>query len=252
MISYLANPERFERFARPAEPFFWALAALAIGYGTVAGLFLAPPDYLQGESARIMYVHVPAAWLSLFVYATMAGAALSSIIWRHAVADEALRAAAPIGAAFTGLALFTGALWGKPTWGTWWQWDARMTSVLVLFFIYLGVIALRSAMEDDAKAARAVAILTLLGAVNLPIVKFSVDWWNTLHQPASVLTADGPKMPASMLAPLLSMAVGYMALYGALLLRDVRTLLLERRLARQRSPERKASSIPLTPAGETS
>ncbi|MEL6365995.1 MAG: heme ABC transporter permease [Pseudomonadota bacterium] len=249
MLSYLANPERFTRFSRALEPVAWGLAAAAALCGAWAGLFASPPDYQQGESVRIMYVHVPAAWMSLFVYATMAGAALSSIIWRHSVADEALRAAAPIGAAFTALALLTGALWGKPTWGTWWQWDARMTSVLVLFFIYVGIIALRSAVEDEFKAARAAAVLTLLGAVNLPIVKFSVDWWNTLHQPASVIRADGPSIPLSMLAPLFAMALAYMALYAALLARTVRTQLLERSLAR-RAAKRAPSAISLTPAGE--
>ena len=248
MFSYLANPERFQRLSRTLEPIAWGAAALAIGAGACLGLAGSPADYLQGESVRIMYVHVPAAWMSLFVYASMAAFALSSVIWRHAVADEMLRAAAPIGAVFTALALATGALWGKPTWGAWWQWDARMTSVLVLFFIYLGIIALRAAMDDELKAARAAAILTLLGAVNLPVVKFSVDWWNTLHQPASVLRADGPSMPASMLTPLLLMAVGYMALYGALLGRSVRTLLIERRLARRRTPERRPTPVEVTAA----
>jgi len=248
MISYLANPDRFARVSARVEPVLWALALVAGLYGAWAGLVASPADYQQGESVRIMYVHVPAAWMSLFVYASMAGMALSSIVWRHSLADEALSAAAPIGAVFTALALATGSLWGKPTWGTWWQWDARMTSVLVLFFVYVGIIALRAAIDDGFRAARAAAILTLLGAVNLPIVKFSVDWWNTLHQPASVLRADGPAMPASMLTPLLAMALAYTALYGALLGRTVRTRLLERRLARAARPDRAPSTVTLTPA----
>ena len=230
MMSWFANPERFERLARAVEPFAWGAAVACLVVGTALAFFHAPADYLQGNSARIMYVHVPSAWMSMYVYAVMAAASLAGFVWRHQVADLAAKAAAPLGALFTALALVTGAIWGKPTWGTWWQWDARMTSVLVLFFIYLGYMAIWSALEDRAKAARAAAVYCMLGAVNLPIIKFSVDWWNTMHQPASVLRADGPTMPASMLAPLLIMAVGFMALFFALVLVRTRTELLRQRI----------------------
>ena len=177
-----------------------------------AGLWLgfaAPPDYQQGETVRIMYLHVPAAWLATFIYGVMTVAALGTLVWRHPLADAAQKAAAPIGAAFTFICLVTGSLWGKPMWGTYWVWDARLTSVLVLFLIYLGLIALWRAIEDPGRAARGAAILTLVGAVNMPIIKFSVDWWNTLHQPASVLRLGGRRSSPTMLCPLLVMAVAF-------------------------------------------
>jgi heme exporter protein C len=197
-----ANPARFMRLSAAILP--WALAAFALSLaGGLYGAFLgSPPDYQQGETVRIMYIHVPAAWMSMFIYAFIAGASVTSLIWRHPLADVAARNAAPIGAVFTAVCLVSGALWGQPMWGTWWVWDARLTSVLVLFFIYLGYMALWSAIDDPARAGRAAAILGLVGAVNLPIVKFSVDWWNTLHQPASVLRLDGPTIHGSMLWPL--------------------------------------------------
>lgn len=243
MISTLANPKRFTAIARAAEPFLWAFAVLCLGAGAWLGLFAAPPDYLQGDSARIMYVHVPAAWMAMFVYASMAAASIASFVWRHQVADVAARAAAPLGAMFTALALITGSLWGKPTWGTWWQWDARLTSVLVLFFIYLGYMAIWRAIEDPVKAARAAAVYCLLGAVNIPVVKFSVNWWNTLHQPESIFVKGGPKMPPEMLTPLFLMALGYTAFFLALLAMRTRTALLERRIASaQRARLRTASA----------
>jgi heme exporter protein C len=220
-LAFLANPDRFMAFSRWAAPMFGLIAvALAL-----AGLWLgftAPEDYQQGDTVRIMFIHVPAAYMSMFVYVCLAGASLLSLIFRHALADAAAKAAAPLGAAFTALALITGSLWGAPMWGAWWVWDARLTSVLVLFLFYLAYIALRGAIDDEAKSARAGAILALVGAVNLPVVKFSVDWWNTLHQGASVFRADGPTMTAVYLWPLALMALAYMAAFGSLWLVRIR------------------------------
>lgn len=225
-----ANPQRFVRLARTLTPWTFGVA-LALGLtGLYLGLFVAPPDYQQGEAARIMYVHVPAAWMAMAVYASMAIASAVAFIWKHPLADVAAKASAPIGAVFTALALITGMLWGQPMWGTWWVWDARLTSVLILFFLYLGYIVLWSAIEEPTRAARAARILALVGAINIPIIKFSVDWWNTLHQSASVLRTDGPAMPASMLTPLLIMGLAYTMLYVALLFVRMRTEIAERRL----------------------
>ena len=171
--------------------------------------FTAPEDFQQGITVRIMYIHVPFAWLAMLCYSLMALAALGTLVWRHPLADVALKAAAPIGAVFTALALATGSIWGKPMWGTWWVWDARLTSVFVLFLMYLGILALTRAIDDPAKSARAAAIITLVGFINIPIIKFSVDWWNTLHQPASVFRLDGPTIDAAMLWPLMVMAAGF-------------------------------------------
>ncbi len=204
-----ANPARFLRLARRLLPWVAALATLCIGAGAVWGLVFAPPDYQQGDSVRIMYVHVPAAWMALFAYLCMAASSAAALIWRHPLGHILARAAAPIGAAFTVLALATGSLWGKPMWGAWWVWDARLTSVLVLLFLYLGYIALANAFDDPGRGAKAAAILAIVGVVNLPIIKFSVDWWNTLHQPASILVRSGPTIHAAMLAPLLLMILGY-------------------------------------------
>jgi heme exporter protein C len=224
-----ANPTRFLRLAGYAQPWSFAVAALTIGAGLVWGLLFAPPDYQQGDSVRIMYVHVPSAWMALFIYANMALASAVALIWRHAVADLVAKASAPIGAGFTFVCLLTGSLWGKPMWGTWWVWDARLTSVLILFFLYLGYMALWNAIDDPSKAARAAAILALVGAVNLPIIKFSVDWWNTLHQPASVLTLAGPKIHPDILWPLLLMGLGFAAYYVALLCVRVRAEIMAKR-----------------------
>jgi heme exporter protein C len=229
-IWYYANPERFAGLARTLLPWTMGLALILAGIATVWGLAIAPPDYQQGEAMRIIYVHVPAAWMSMFVYAVMAVSSAVAFIWKHPLADVAAKASAPIGAVFTALALATGMLWGKPMWGTWWVWDARLTSVLVLFFLYLGYIVLWSAIEEPARAARAARILALVGAVNLPIIKFSVDWWNTLHQPASVFRMDGPTMPAEMLTPLLIMGLAYNLLYVAILFMRMRAEIAERRL----------------------
>lgn len=230
MLSTLANPARFMALSRWLAP---SLGILAIALFAVAlpwGLLNSPADYQQGETVRIMYVHVPAAWWSLGIYAFMGAASFVGLVWRHTLADIAARAAAPIGATFAGLCLVTGSLWGAPTWGTWWEWDGRLTSMLVLFVIYLGYIALWSAIEDEAKAARLAAILCLAGLVNLPVIKFSVEWWSTLHQPASVLRAGGSAIDPSMLAPLLAMAAAYAALFGALLMFNMRAAIHRRRV----------------------
>ncbi len=207
-----------------------------LAVGLYLALFVAPPDYQQGESVRIMFVHVPAAWLALFVYMLVAVASAVALVWRHPLAEVAAQAAARRWA-HTLVCLVTGSLWGRPMWGTWWAWDARMTSVLVLFFLYLGYIALVNAFDDAGRGARAGAVLALVGIVNLPIIKFSVDWWNTLHQSESVFRMGGPTIDVSMLVPLLVMAVGYLLLFKTLLLVRMRTALNERKA---RAPRRAA------------
>jgi heme exporter protein C len=208
-----ANPSRVMRLSRLLQPWLAGATVLFIAAGLYLALVSSPPDYQQGESVRIMYVHVPAAWMAMFCYAALAGASAVGLIWKHPVADLAAKATAPIGASFTFLALVTGSLWGKPMWGTWWVWDARLTSVLILFFLYLGYMALQSAFDDPARGAKAAAIMALVGFVNVPIIKFSVDWWYTLHQPASVFRAGGPSIDASMLWPLGLMAAGFTTYY---------------------------------------
>lgn len=230
-----ANPVRFEALTKPLVPWLTGAAALLIGAGLYFSLFASPADYQQGDSVRIMYVHVPAAWMALFCYSVMAGASAFGFIWKHPLADVAAKETAPIGAGFTLLALVTGSLWGKPMWGTWWAWDARLTSVLVLLFLYLGYMAIWRSFPDKIRAARLAAILAMVGFVNIPIIKFSVDWWNSLHQPASVIRADGPAIHSSMLTPLLLMAIAYMLVFAALLLTSMRNELMERRLARLES-----------------
>ena len=208
-----ANPTRFVALVRAVQPWAAGIALVTLAAGLWFSLIASPADYQQGETVRIMYVHVPAAWMAMFCYSAMAGASAVALVWRHAVAHVVARATAPIGASFTFLALATGSLWGKPMWGTWWVWDARLTSVLILLFLYLGYMGLENAFDDRARGSRAAAILAIVGAVNVPIIKFSVDWWNTLHQPASVVRLDGPAIHPSMLTPLVLMAVGYTALY---------------------------------------
>ena len=227
--AFLSNPERFMAFSRWAAPLFGAIAVALAVVGLWLG-FTAPDDYQQGESVRIMFIHVPAAWMALSVYLFVAVASAVALIWRHPLAEIAAQSAAPIGAAFTFVCLVTGSLWGRPMWGTWWVWDARLTSVLVLFFLYLGYIALVNAFDDASRGGRAGSLLALVGIVNLPIIKFSVDWWNTLHQPASVFRLGGPAIDVTMLAPLLVMALGFTLLFGWLLLVRMRTALNERRL----------------------
>ena len=225
-----ANPARFLAFARIAIPWVGALGAVLAGIGFYAAFAFAPADYQQGETVRIMYIHVPSAWLSTACYGIMALSSIGTLVWRHPLADVSAKAMAPIGAAFTFLCLITGSLWGRPMWGTWWVWDARLTSVLVLFLIYCGILALWNAYEDPARAGRAAAVMTLVGAINLPIIKFSVDWWNTLHQPASVFRMGGPTIDPSMLWPLLMVAVGLTFVMLALHMAAMRNEILRRRV----------------------
>jgi heme exporter protein C len=226
----LANPTRFLGVSGRFLPFLWAAAGLGLAVGLYLAFFVAPPDYQQGETVRIMFIHVPAAWIAMLGYGLMAIAALGTLVWRHPLADVAAKSIAPVGAAFTFLALLTGSLWGKPMWGTYWVWDARLTSVLVLFLMYLGLIALWRAVDDPGRAARAAAVLILVGAVNLPIIKFSVDWWNTLHQPASVFRLGGPTIDASMLWPLMVMAAAMTLLFLAMVTMAMRNEILRRRV----------------------
>ena len=213
MFNYLANPVRFLRLTARLQPVTILIALIAIGLGLYYAIIKSPPDYQQSETVRIMYVHVPAAWMAMFCYVALACSSAIALIWRHMLANIIAKSTAPIGASFTFLALATGSLWGKPMWGTWWVWDARLTSVLILFFLYLGYMVLYNAFDDQNRGARAAAILSIVGIVNIPIIKFSVDWWNTLHQPASVIKMDGPSIHPSMLTPLILMAVGYTAFY---------------------------------------
>ncbi len=225
-----ANPTRFLRISAALFPWIAALTVVAIGIGLYLALFDSPPDYQQGESVRIMYVHVPAAWMALFVYTLVAGASAVALVWKHPLAHVAAKAASPVGAGFTFIALVSGSLWGKPMWGTWWVWDARLTSFLILFFLYLGHMALMNAFEDSSRGERAAAILALVGIVNVPIIKFSVDWWNTLHQPASVMRLGGPSIDPSMLRPLLLMAVGFTAFFLVVLILRMRAELIARKI----------------------
>ena len=221
MFGY-ANPARFMRLSAALQPWAAGVTVVFLAAGLYFGLFASPADFQQGETVRIMYVHVPAAWMAMFAYGALAVSSAVALVWRHRLADVAARVTAPIGAAFTFLALVTGSLWGKPMWGTWWVWDARLTSMLVLLFLYLGYMALSHAFDDRERGARSAAILALVGAVNLPVIKFSVDWWNTLHQPASVLRLDGPTIHPSMLTPLILMALAYTAFYTWILLIGMR------------------------------
>lgn len=226
----LANPTNFLRLSGMVMPWLTGLTAILFAAGLYLAFFIAPPDYQQGETVKIMFIHVPSAWLAMACYTVIAMSAVGSLVWRHPLADVSAKAAAPIGAAFTALALITGSLWGKPMWGTWWVWDARLTSVLVLFFLYLGLIALWHAIEEPSKAGRAAAILALVGFVNVPIIKFSVDWWNTLHQPASVARFGGPAIHSSILIPLLVMAAAFTALFLLLHLKAMTAEILRRRV----------------------
>ncbi|MFC3125000.1 heme ABC transporter permease [Pseudoroseomonas globiformis] len=225
-----ANPGRFLRLTDRLLPPLWAFALLVTGAGAAWALFFSPPDWQQGETVRIMYVHVPMAWLAMAGYAGLAIASLLSLVWRHPLADIAARELSPAGAMVTALCLATGSLWGKPMWGTWWAWDARMTSVLVLFFLWIGHAALVRAFDEEERGARAGAILALIGAVNLPVIKWSVDWFNTLHQSASVTRIGAPGMHMDMLYPLLTCAMGFSLLFAALVLARVRAGVMERRL----------------------
>jgi heme exporter protein C len=225
----LANPTRFVALVERVLPWLVGATLIVFAFG-LWGAYLAPDDYQQGATVKIMFIHVPNAWLSIFVWAMMSAAALGTLVWRHPLADVAAKCAAPFGAAFTFVALATGSLWGRPMWGTYWVWDARLTSELVLFIMYLALIALWRTVDDPARAGRAAAILTLVGAVDLPIIKFSVDWWNTLHQPASVFRVGGPAIAWSILMPLIVMAVAFTLLFVTLHLAAMRNEILRRRV----------------------
>ena len=224
----MASPRHFYRIAGRMIPWLAGLCVLALLYGLYGGLVLAPPDYQQGESFRIIYVHVPSAWMSMFIYTFMAVLSGIHLIWRMKLADIMATASAPIGASFTFLALVTGSLWGKPMWGTYWVWDARLTSELILLFLYLGIMALRSAIDDQRSAGRATAVLTLVGVVNIPIIHYSVVWWNTLHQPATVSKLDTPSIHIDMLIPLLVMTLAFQFYFFTVALMRARNEVLQR------------------------
>ena len=226
-----ANPSRFARISAAIMPWTTALTVLLMTVGLYLALVASPEDYQQGQTVRIMYVHVPAAWMAMFTYVFMAACAAAGLIWRHPLADMAAKSCAPLGAGFTVIALATGSLWGQPMWGTWWEWsDARLTSVFILLFLYLGYMALWQVIEDPAKAARATAILALVGVINVPIIHYSVDWWNTLHQPASILRAEGPSIHGSMLWPLFMMFAAFKAYFITMVLWRIRGEVMERRI----------------------
>jgi heme exporter protein C len=228
-IADLANPSRFLSLANRTLPWLSGVTVIAFAFGLNQAM-VSPDDYQQGVTVKIMFLHVPAAWLGMLAWGVMTIAALGTLVWRHPLADVTAKAAAPIGAAFTLLCLITGSLWGRPEWGTYWVWDARLTSELVLFLLYLGVIALWRTVEDPTRAARSVAILTLVGAIDLPIIKFSVDWWNTLHQGSSIFRLDGPTIDPSILIPLFIMAAAFTLLFAALLIAAMRNEILRRRV----------------------
>jgi heme exporter protein C len=225
----LANPSRFLALTDRILPWLAGAAAFAFVLGATQA-YVAPGDYQQGATAKIMFIHVPAAWLGTFCWVLMSVAALGTLVWRHPLADVAAKAAAPIGAAFTLMCLVTGMLWGRPMWGTYWVWDARLTSVLVLFLMYLGVIALWRTIDEPSRAARIVAVLTLVGALNIPIIKFSVDWWNTLHQPAAVLKLSGSTIHPAILLPLVISLVAFTLLFLTLHLAAMRNEIMRRRV----------------------
>jgi heme exporter protein C len=228
MISGFANPQRFLGLSNWLLPIIVVLAVIVSAVGVIWSMVYAPADYQQGETARIMYIHVPSAWIAVGAYTGMAIGSISFLVWGHALGDIAAKVMAPIGAAFTALCLATGSIWGRPTWGTWWEWDGRLTSVLVLFFLYLGYMALRSALDETSKASKAAAILCLVGTINIPIIRFSVEWWNTLHQKASIIRAGGPSLDPSLLHPLLVMGVAYLLIFAALTLAAMRAEIWKR------------------------
>jgi heme exporter protein C len=223
-----ASPKTFYPIAGRWIPWTAGVSALLFALGLYLGLFVAPPDYQQGESVRIMFIHVPSAWMSMFVYVAMAAAGAAGLVWNVKLAEVAARACAPIGASFTLLALATGSLWGRPMWGTWWAWDVRVTSELILFFLYVGVIALQAAIDDPKRGARAAAILALVGLVNIPIIHYSVEWWNTLHQPASVTRLGRPAIHITLLIPLLTMTAAFKTYFITVLLLRMRSEILLR------------------------
>ena len=232
-FSDLANPTRFLALSARLIPWLAAITAILFAIGLYLS-FSTEGDYQQGDTVRIMYIHVPAAWLSMMCYTIMSISAIGTLVWRHPLADVSAKAAAPLGAAFTLIALVTGSLWGKPMWGTYWVWDARLTSVFILFLMYLGLIALNRALDDPSRAARVTAVLILVGFINIPIIKFSVDWWNTLHQSESLMRMDGPAIDVEFLWPLFTMALAFTLLFFTLHLMAIRNEIWRRRIAAQR------------------
>jgi heme exporter protein C len=241
-LTQLANPTRFLALSGRVLPWLVAADAILFILGLYLALYASPPDYQQGDSVRIMYIHVPAALLATGCYALMAVAALGTLVFRHPLADVAAKSAAPLGAALTFLGLVTGSIWGKPMWGAWWVWDARLTSFLVLFIMFLGLIALWRAFDDPSRAGRVAAVLILVGSINIPIIKFSVDWWNTLHQGGSIFRLDGPSIDPSMLTPLIVMLAAFALLFATLLLLSMRADIFRRRV-------RAAELVAASPAG---
>ncbi|MFQ5935755.1 MAG: heme ABC transporter permease [Acidiferrobacterales bacterium] len=227
MLSY-ASPKNFYPLAGRLIPWFATATVIMLAIGLYLGLFVAPPDYQQGESYRIIFIHVPSAWMSMFVYVVMAAAGAAGLAWKTKLAEVLASACAPIGASFTLMTLVTGSLWGKPMWGTWWAWDARLTSELILLFLYIGIMALEASIDEPRRAARATAVLALVGVVNIPIIHFSVEWWNTLHQPASVSKIDMPSIHLSMLIPLLLMVLAFQLYFVTIALMRMRYQILER------------------------
>ena len=226
----LSNPNRFQKLSDKIYPWVWYTSVILIFLGLYFSFFQSPPDYLQGESVRIMYIHVPSAWLSMMIYSSMAICSFISIVFRHTLADIIARSSALIGATFTLITLITGSIWGKPTWGTWWVWDARLTSELILLFLYIGHIILSNSFNDPRKGDRSAAILTLVGIVNLPIIKWSVDWWNTLHQPASITKFSSPSIDPSMMKPLFFMTLGFILFFISILLIRIKGEILMRKI----------------------
>ena len=243
MINYLANPVRFLKFSKFATPVFGALALMTMLWGLYLALFDSPAAIDHGESVRMKYVHVPAAWCAMMAYTALAIASLVSFIWRHPLADSAARSFAVPGAAFTFLALVTGSLWGKPAWGTWWQWDGRMTSVLILFFIYIGYLSLWQIIPERKRAARLASILAMVGFINIPIIKFSVDWWNTLHQPATYSNIGAPGTAPEIAMPLFTMMAAYSFLFGWLALRGIEADIVRSRKSRNGSKPAASATI---------
>jgi len=242
MFDYLANPTRFRAITAVIFPVAVAVTVAALLYGLYLAFFASPADYQQGETVRIMYIHVPAAWMALLAYLAMAVAAIFYLVWRHPLADIGARAMAVPGASFALITLLTGSFWGRPMWGTWWVWDARLTSMLILFFLYLGYIALADGFERPERGSKPASLLLVVGVINLPIIKFSVDWWNTLHQGSSVLRFGGPSIDPAMLLPLLVMALAMLGWFICVSILRMNTLLAQRRLnvleIRVQSPQR--------------
>ena len=230
MIFKFANPLKFQRLTEKFEPLTMSVALILLTIGLFFSFFNSPPDYLQGETVRIMYIHVPCAWFSLMIYSVIVICSICSIIFRHTLADLISRSCAPIGACFTLATLLTGSLWGKPTWGTWWVWDARLTSVLILLIIYIGLMIINSAYEDKSKADKYASILAVVGAVNLPIIKWSVNWWSTLHQPASISKFDSPSIDSSMLVPLFIMTFSFFFFFISILFIRLRGEIIQRKI----------------------